>query len=79
MLVELNEMDVQRSKLVNEVINMYTNKPVIKSLENPYLQTNLLTNVKINSTNNDTKILDKNKTGFEDAALIPLKDYYRKV
>jgi phosphate starvation-inducible PhoH-like protein len=79
MLVELNQTDVHRSKLVNEVINMYTNKPVQKLVEKDCIPINVISRIKINNINhknNKVNEIYKKQTGFDDAALIPYKDYY---
>jgi phosphate starvation-inducible PhoH-like protein len=58
-LVKLNKKDIQRSELVNQVINLYS--------KNNSESKNHINNI----TNNVSY-----KTGFNDAALIPYKDYY---
>lgn len=69
-LVELDKKDIQRSKLVNQVINLYS-KDIIGN--KPNLKKNMDTFVPLQ--NNTTKNTFT-KSGFDDAALIPSKDFY---
>ena len=63
-LIEMEEKDVQRSKLVNDILNLYNPKPVIKETVKPVIKELPKTIIKYDTTEN----------GNNDAALIPKKD-----
>lgn len=63
MFIELNNTDIQRSELVNQVVKLYNNKSINKEINNNTQIINKLTNINTNINTN----IDSNK----DAALIP--------
>ena len=65
MLVELNNADIQRSELVNQVVSLYAKQPPT------VINNNIINNIIIN------KINKKINNGNNDAALMPRGDLFR--
>ena len=76
-LVEMDEKDVQRCQLVNDVLQLYNPKKIetienVKSLE-PIKNNTVNTGI-VKHFDSFEKTIDATKNGNRDAALIPLKD-----
>jgi phosphate starvation-inducible PhoH-like protein len=65
MLVELNNADIQRSELVNQVVRLYAKQPPV------VINNNIINNIIIN------KINKKINNGNNDAALMPSSELFR--
>lgn len=72
-LIEMENSDIQRSKLVNDVLRLYNIEEDNEKNKIP----KKIVDDKIKKELNMTKLIKSTKNGNNDAALIPIKDMYK--
>lgn len=72
-LIEMENSDIQRSKLVNDVLRLYNIEEDNEKNKIP----KKIVDDKIKKELNTTKLIKSTKNGNNDAALIPIKDMYK--